>query len=95
MTDKAKEKKEKKERTPEEEYKLLKKSFILYTATAIVTPLVALFLALTDKTGGGLKNLIFLVILTEIYTISRAFFDYEETKKMEQKLSPKEIGQGD
>jgi len=80
-----KEEKKKKERTPEEEYKLLKKSFILYTLTAILTPFIALLLAITDKGNGDFKNLILLVILTEVYTISRAIFDYEEKKKMEEK----------
>ncbi|HPZ07571.1 MAG TPA: hypothetical protein PL110_05620 [Candidatus Eremiobacteraeota bacterium] len=79
--------KKEKEKTPEEKYKIIKRSFILYTATAILTPFVAIFLALTDKTGEGLGNLLFLVILTEVYTIMRAIFDYEETKKMEKNLS--------
>ncbi len=88
--EKQKEEKQKKERTPEEEYKLLKKSFILYALTAILTPFIALLLVITDKGDGNFKNLILLVILTEVYTISRAIFDYEEKKKMEEKLFQEE-----
>lgn len=83
--------KEENKKTPEENYKLLKKSFILYTLTAIVTPLIAIILAITDSHPEGIKNLIFLVILTEIYTISRALFDYEEKKEMEKTLFQKAI----
>ncbi len=79
-------KKEEKKKTPEENYKLLKRSFLLYTLTAIITPIVAIVLALTDHNPEGLKNLIFLVALTEVYTISRAIFDYEEKKEMEKTL---------
>ena len=75
-----------KEKTPEEKYKIIKKSFLYYIAAAIASPFIAVFLALTDKTGEGLNQLIFLVILTEIYTISRAIFDYQEKKEMEKTI---------
>jgi len=79
--------KETKEKSPEDRYKIFKKSCFYYELTAIVTPPVALVLAISARNSEELYNLIFLVILTEIYTVIRALFDYEEVKKLGKMLS--------
>ncbi|MEQ8168377.1 MAG: hypothetical protein ABRQ38_05735 [Candidatus Eremiobacterota bacterium] len=79
--------KEVKEKSIEDKYKIFKKSCFYYTLTAIITPPVAVILAISARNSEELYNLIFLVILTEVYTVVRAFFDYEETKKLEKMLS--------
>lgn len=79
--------KETKEKSPEDRYKIFKKSCFYYALTAIVTPPVALVLAISARNSEELYNLIFLVILTEVYTVVRALFDYEETKKLGNFLS--------
>jgi hypothetical protein len=76
--------KEIKETTHERTYKLVKKSCFFYTLTAILTPVVAVPLAISARSGEELKDLILLVVLTEVYTIIRAIFDHEEAKNMEK-----------
>lgn len=88
--------KEIKEKSPEDKYKIFKKSCFYYALTAILTPPVAVILAISARNSEELYNLIFLVILTEVYTIVRALFDYEETKKLGKFLSdiPSESSRG-
>jgi hypothetical protein len=78
---------EKKEKTPQELYKLLKKSLIYYTLTAALAPFLAIFIYVTDKGIEGPKNLIILTVLTEVYCIMRALFDFQEKKEMEKTFS--------
>ena len=79
--------KESKEKSLEDKYKIFKKSCFYYALTAILTPPVAVVLAISARNSEELYNLIFLVILTEVYTVVRAFFDYEETRKLRKFLS--------